>query len=227
MTGRGAGNGTARRGPHARVWRIDVRPSRGPEGHLDGALLVFEDVTACTTCRSRSSARTNGSRRSLTQIAVWQFDPCSRTLPLDDSSNLLGIGQTAGLPLPALATLIAPSDRDNLIEDLAACAEGKSFSRIVSLSADALSSVGLEAAGQHSGGNRPDARVLGVLLDVTSAIGRQAARSARFPRWITGSRTSSRRSRRCCGWRQAKRMMRSRWSRKWAAGSTPWPVQTA
>ncbi|MDN5568877.1 MAG: sensor histidine kinase, partial [Paracoccus sp. (in: a-proteobacteria)] len=154
-----------------RVWRVDAKPYRGPEGHLDGAMLVFEDVSDLRDLRvevERQEERLKAVR-SLARIAVWQFDATTRTLTIDDSSNLLGIGQTAELPLSAFAALIAPHDRDALIDDLTACGKGRDFRRVVAPSSNALSGVLLEAAGEVFGAPGEAPRVLGVMVDVTSA----------------------------------------------------------
>ncbi|RJL05098.1 chemotaxis protein CheB [Paracoccus aestuarii] len=153
-----------------RVWRVDAKPYRGAEGHLDGAMLVFEDVTALRDLHSaleRQEERLNAVR-SLARIAVWHYDAASRVLTIDDSSDLLGIGQTARLPLSAFAALIAPEDREALLQDLADCAEGREFRRVAQPSSDARASIRLETAGARFG-DGPDAQVMGVMLDVTAA----------------------------------------------------------
>ncbi|WP_265500997.1 chemotaxis protein CheB [Paracoccus beibuensis] len=152
-----------------RAWRVDAKPYRGADGHLDGAMLVFEDVTALRDLRvevERQDERLKAVR-SMARITVWHLDSDGQTLTIDDSSNLLGIGQTARLPLPAFAALIAPEDRDGLQEDMAACMVGTPFRRVLSPSAKALSNVRLEAAGERFGGD--EAQVLGVMVDVTAA----------------------------------------------------------
>lgn len=154
-----------------RVWRVDAKPYRGPDGHLDGAMLVFEDVSDLRDLRveiERQEERLN-SVRSLARIAVWQFDTQTQMLTIDDSSDLLGVGRTAELPLSAFAGLIAPEDRDGLVEDLTACGKGRDFRRVIAPSSNALSDVLLEASGQVFGSEGEKPRVLGVMVDVTSA----------------------------------------------------------
>ncbi|MFC0200795.1 chemotaxis protein CheB [Paracoccus rhizosphaerae] len=156
-------------GGRDRVWRVDAKPYRGADGHLDGAMLVFEDVTALRDLRvevERQDERLKAVR-SMARITVWHLDADGQTLIVDDSSNLLGIGQTARLPLPAFAALIAPEDRDGLQADLAACMAGTPFRRVVSPSAKALANVRLEAVGERFGDD--GSRVLGVMVDVTAA----------------------------------------------------------
>ncbi|WP_042249411.1 chemotaxis protein CheB [Paracoccus sp. PAMC 22219] len=163
-----------------RVWRVDAKPYRGPEGHLDGAMLVFEDVTALRDLRvevERQEERLNAVR-SMARIAVWHYDAPSRMLTIDDSSDLLGLGQTAKLPLSAFAALIAPADRDGLLADLQACAAGTPFRRVVSPSSDARSAVRLETAAARFGIDDGDCRVLGVMLDVTAAQSAATLREA-------------------------------------------------
>ena len=154
-----------------RVWRVDVKPYRGPEGYLDGAMLVFEDVTDLRDLRVEVERQDERLRavRSLARIAVWQFDTVTQKITIDDSSNLLGIGQTAELPLSAFAALIAPHDRTDLIEDLTACGTGRDFRRVIAPSSNALSDVLLETSGQVFGTADETKRVLGVMVDVTSA----------------------------------------------------------
>ncbi|WP_072295259.1 chemotaxis protein CheB [Paracoccus sp. SM22M-07] len=154
-----------------RVWRVDAKPYRGPEGHLDGAMLVFEDVSDLRDLRVQIGRQEERLKavRSLARIAVWQFDTRSQMLTIDDSSDLLGIGRTAELPLSAFAALIAPEDRDGLVQDLTACGRGRDFRRVIAPSSDALSDVRLEAAGQVFGEDGEKPRVLGVMVDVTSA----------------------------------------------------------
>jgi two-component system CheB/CheR fusion protein len=154
-----------------RVWRVDVKPYRGAEGHLDGAMLVFEDISNLRDLRvevERQDERLKAIR-SLARIAVWQLDTTTRTITIDDSSNLLGIGQTAELPLSAFSALIAPHDRAALIDDLTACGTGRDFRRVIAPSSNALSGVLLETAGEVFGGSGETPRVLGVMVDVTSA----------------------------------------------------------
>lgn len=159
-----------------RAWRVDAKPYRGPEGHLEGATLVFEDVTLLRDLRhavERQNERLSAVRQ-LARIAVWQYDPAERTVTIDDSSDLLGIGRTASLPLSAFAALIAQGDRQAFLDDLTACAGGAPMRRIVTpvaSSADTrLEAAGERLGGQHLGGQRPgnEAPVLGVLLDVTA-----------------------------------------------------------
>ncbi|MBU2958188.1 chemotaxis protein CheB [Paracoccus sp. 1_MG-2023] len=153
-----------------RVWRIDAKAYRGPEGNLEGAMLVFEDVTALRDLRiqiERQEDRLN-SVRHLARIAVWQLDRSGRTITVDDSSGLLGVGQTAELPLQAFAGLIAPDDRDALLADLRGCAEGRGFRRTVRPSSNGHADTRLEAAGEIVGSGA-NARVLGVMVDVTAA----------------------------------------------------------
>lgn len=154
-----------------RAWRVDAKPYRGADGHLDGAMLVFEDITALRDLRvevERQDERLKAVR-SMARITVWHLDAECQTLTIDDSSNLLGIGQTAHLPLPAFAALIAPEDREGLLHDMEACAQGQSFRRVLSPSAKALAKVRLEAAGERFGTGDGDTRVLGVMVDVTAA----------------------------------------------------------
>jgi two-component system CheB/CheR fusion protein len=156
---------------HDRLWRVDVKPYRGPEGYLDGAMLVFEDITDLRDLRvevERQDERLK-SVRSLARIAVWQFDTTTQKITIDDSSNLLGIGQTAQLPLSAFSALIAPHDRADLIDDLTACGTGRDFRRVIAPSSNALSGVLLETSGQVFGAPDEAKRVLGVMVDVTSA----------------------------------------------------------
>ncbi|MFN3525170.1 MAG: chemotaxis protein CheB [Paracoccus sp. (in: a-proteobacteria)] len=150
-----------------RAWRVDAKPYRGPDGQLDGAMLVFEDVTTLRDLRLAVEHQSNRltAVRQLARIAVWQFDADSQTLTIDDSSDLLGIGRTASLPLSAFAALIASNDRQPLLDDLRACADGAPMRRIVAL-ATAPADIRLEAAGERLG--RDGRQVLGVLLDVTA-----------------------------------------------------------
>jgi two-component system CheB/CheR fusion protein len=152
-----------------RAWRVDVKPYRGPDGFLEGAMLVFEDVTALRDLRHAVERQDERLRsvRKLARIAVWQYEASAGMLTIDDSSNLLGIGETARLPVNAFAALIAPQDRQAIIDGLADCARGNSMRRIVSPSADGMSEVRLEAAGDCFGSGA-NAQVLGVLLDVTA-----------------------------------------------------------
>ncbi|WP_282602546.1 chemotaxis protein CheB [Paracoccus sp. PARArs4] len=153
-----------------RVWRIDAKAYRGPEGNLEGAMLVFEDVTALRDLRiqiERQEDRLN-SVRHLARIAVWQFDADTRSLTIDDSSDLLGVGQTAQLPMQAFAALIAPDDREDLLTDLRACADGQGFRRVLRPSARERAGTWLEASGERVG-TGANARVLGVMVDVTAA----------------------------------------------------------
>lgn len=154
----------------SRVWRVDAKPYRSKDGFIEGAMLVFEDVTALRDLREavqRQDERLK-SVRKLARIAVWQYDAEAGKLTIDDSSDLLGIGETAALPLPAFAALIAPADREALLADLAHCAEGGSMRRIISPSGEGRADIRLAAAGERVGSGA-STQVLGVLLDVTAA----------------------------------------------------------
>ncbi|MFN4061129.1 MAG: CheR family methyltransferase [Paracoccus hibiscisoli] len=163
-----------------RVWRIDAKPYRGPEGHLDGAMLVFEDVTDLRDLRievERQEERLKAVR-SLARIAVWDYNARAQVLTIDDSSDLLGLGQTAQLPISAFAAMIAAPDREGLLADLAACAAGQGFRRVLTPASDARSGVRLETAGARFGTDDGDCRVLGVMLDVTAAQSAATLREA-------------------------------------------------
>ncbi|WP_411837161.1 chemotaxis protein CheB [Paracoccus sp. ME4] len=154
-----------------RVWRVDAKPYRGADGHLDGAMLVFEDVTALRDLHvevERQEERLNAVR-SMARIAVWDYDARSRVLTIDDSSDLLGLGETARLPLQAFAALIASDEREGLLADLTACAGGEPFRRVIRPSADSRSGILLETIGARFGDDADGTRVLGVMVDVTAA----------------------------------------------------------
>ncbi|WP_304616402.1 chemotaxis protein CheB [Paracoccus sp. (in: a-proteobacteria)] len=149
-----------------RSWRVDVKPYRGPDGHLQGAMLVFDDVTALRDLRQaveRQNERLTAVR-SLARIAVWQFDADNRSVTIDDSSDLLGIGRTANLPLTAFAALIDPTDRDAFLADIEACLTGASLRRVLTPATDPQTRI--EAAGQRLSEDADC--VLGVMLDVTA-----------------------------------------------------------
>lgn len=149
-----------------RAWRVDVKPYRGPDGHLQGAMLVFEDVTAMRDLRhavERQSQRLKAVR-NLARIAVWQFDADSGSVTIDDSSDLLGVGRTANLPLAAFAALIDPADREAFLADIKTCLTGASLRRVLTPATDQQCRI--EAAGQRLSEDADC--VLGVMLDVTA-----------------------------------------------------------
>ncbi|MHA6326326.1 chemotaxis protein CheB [Roseivivax sp. CAU 1753] len=153
-----------------RTWALVVTPYRMRDGAVDGATLVFTEVTEAL--RLEDALKHEGERLRLAldvaEQGIWEFNYDSSTLVLDDMGcRLMGI-EDATLSIRGLLAAIAPHDRA-AVETALRMEDDSPPGQIdltLQLAGDPAHARSVQIVGRRLDGNRTS-RVLGVIFDVT------------------------------------------------------------
>ena len=153
-----------------RTWSLVITPYRKRDGQLDGATLVFSEVTSAL--RLEEALRHEGERLRLaldvSELGVWELDPETRTLRLDDGADAV-MGIEGGIDtLDDLLNAVNEADRAALSQALHDVQkEDKPLDITCTLAGGAAGRMrSVQIVGRKVEGERTS-RVLGVLFDVT------------------------------------------------------------
>ncbi|APX24438.1 MAG: chemotaxis protein CheB [Rhodobacteraceae bacterium] len=161
-----------------RTWSLVVTPYRARDGALDGATLVFTEVT--NALRLEEALNREGERLRLaldvSSLGVWEADPAREVLKIDGTgANILSVDE-GELPLHRFLALITHEDRERVSAALAAVEnDGDGIDVTFRLAGTGPRFTSVQLVGKRVQSSRTT-RVLGVLFDVTSE---QEARSIR------------------------------------------------
>ncbi|NDW33678.1 chemotaxis protein CheB [Salipiger sp. PrR007] len=153
----------------SRTWSLVITPYRSRDGHLNGATLVFTEVT--DALRLETALKHEGERLRLaldvSGMAVWECDPRGGTVTLDDSGcALLGV-EDHTQPLERLLQSIVEDSRDDVRAAIeAAIDRGEPIDVVARLSGLGAHARSIEIVGRRIATPHAE-RVLGVLFDVT------------------------------------------------------------
>ena len=153
----------------SRTWSLVITPYRSRDGHLNGATLVFTEVT--DALRLETALKHEGERLRLaldvSGMAVWECDPRGGTVTLDDSGcALLGV-EDHTQPLERLLQSIVEDSRDDVRAAIeAAIDSGEPIEVVARLSGLGAHARSIAIVGRRIATPRAE-RVLGVLFDVT------------------------------------------------------------
>ncbi|MCA0998458.1 chemotaxis protein CheB [Alloyangia pacifica] len=153
----------------SRTWSLVITPYRSRDGDLNGATLVFTEVT--DSLRLEAALKHEGERLRLaldvSGLAVWECDPKAGTLILDDSGRrMLGIDATQ-LSVTELLNAVEPGQRDAVEAELkTALSDGEMLDLIIKLASDGPHARSIQLVGRRIATQSAE-RVLGVLFDVT------------------------------------------------------------
>ncbi|ETX16592.1 chemotaxis protein CheB [Roseivivax halodurans JCM 10272] len=153
-----------------RTWSLVVTPYRTREGQLDGATLVFNELT--DALRLEEALRHEGERLRLaldvTGLGVWECDPEAQTVRLDDTAaRMLGIDETTAT-FDTFLRNMPQVDRDRVAAELdKVTANGEGIEVTCMVEGPDGESRAVQMVGHRVESNRA-ARILGVLFDVTA-----------------------------------------------------------
>ncbi|WP_353475266.1 CheR family methyltransferase [Salipiger sp. H15] len=152
-----------------RTWSLVITPYRSRDGDLNGATLVFTEVT--DALRLEAALKHEGERLRLaldvSGLAVWECDPRGGTVTLDDSGcALLGFDDHR-LPLERLLQSVEEESRAAVRHALdEALEEGAPIDVVARLGGTTAHARSIQFVGRRIATPRAE-RVLGVLFDVT------------------------------------------------------------
>ena len=152
-----------------RTWSLVVTPYRSRDGQLDGATLVFSELTDAVRLEDALERESERLRLALdvSNLSVWDFDPYADTLRIDATGvSFLGLDDEH-LDADAFYAGVHEDDRDRVKDAFDAAKDDGDHIDVTFRTApdDARSRV-MQIVGQrmHS---RKATRILGVAFDVT------------------------------------------------------------
>lgn len=152
-----------------RVWSLVITPYRSRDQDVDGATLVFTELT--DAIRLEDALEQEGERLRLaleiSGLSVWDCDPRAKTMHFDNAGALLlGIeGDTQDLQ--DLFDAVHPDDRDRFAEAFdRSRSDGTMLDVTVRTDDGDTSSKSVRFVGKRISG-RKRSRILGVMFDVT------------------------------------------------------------
>ncbi|WP_247712805.1 CheR family methyltransferase [Qipengyuania intermedia] len=148
-----------------------VIPYRQTNGDIDGATIMFTDVTQALTMERDLREERERLRLALevAKIGVWEYEPATDRTILDDTERrLLELGESEGDTMePILAKLSGP-DRDRINAALRRAMDGeKDFDEVFSLPLEDGGTRWLHGLGR-SITNSGSAKFIGVTYDITA-----------------------------------------------------------
>ncbi|KAA9009763.1 CheR family methyltransferase [Histidinibacterium aquaticum] len=158
----------------ARNWSLLITPYRTSEDKVDGATLVFTDLTEAT--RLKTALDIEGERLKLalrvSELGVWEYDPETREIRVDDTAgrHLDADPERHGiLPISFISDRLSRSETATIDEAYRASAEqGELFEFVFSVTDRRGAERHLQAVGRHVT-TQGETTMLGVLFDVTKA----------------------------------------------------------
>ncbi|MHA3978387.1 chemotaxis protein CheB [Halovulum sp. GXIMD14794] len=160
----------------ARTWKLLVTPYRTREGRVEGATLVFTDITDALRLHSALEAESQRLRLALevTRLGVWEFDPRSGRFLIDETSAThLGRGTSGEVSAQRLVNRFPAGEQPKARQAIEKAGARGEIDVNLRLELDDGASRILHLVGRRVM-DRPDAALLGVMFDVTSEV--EAAR---------------------------------------------------
>ncbi|WP_136637678.1 CheR family methyltransferase [Pseudooceanicola onchidii] len=152
-----------------RIWSLVITPYRSRDGQLDGATLVFSELTDAVRLEDALEQESERLRLALdvSNLSVWEFDPVAGTVRIDPTGAvILGLA-TEHPSAEDFYDCVHDDDRDRVKQAFrAASGDGDQIDVTFRTRSDDATSRFCQIVGQrmHS---RKSARVLGVVFDVT------------------------------------------------------------
>ncbi|KZY33235.1 chemotaxis protein CheB [Roseovarius sp. HI0049] len=156
--------------PEQRTWSLVITPYQNRNGDVDGATLVFTEVT--DALRLEEALKHEGERLRLaldvTALSVWEYDPSTEKMKLDETGRALIGAREDAVELPAFLALAGSDDRAALEAAFRnADEEGDNIDHTYATDQADGGKRYIRIVGRRIEGYRAD-RILGVLFDVTS-----------------------------------------------------------
>ncbi|KAA9008766.1 chemotaxis protein CheB [Histidinibacterium aquaticum] len=158
----------------SRIWSLLITPYRTNDDQVDGATLVFTDLTESTNLRDALDVEAERLKLALkvSELGVWEFDADRQVIDLDETARRHLDAQMAdggSVELSELMSRLSKSEKDE-IQDVFASSrkEDGPFEFTFSLADRTGAMRTLQAVGRHveTGGST---KLLGVVFDVTKA----------------------------------------------------------
>ncbi|MDR7103042.1 CheR family methyltransferase [Croceicoccus sp. BE223] len=110
-----------------RDYALRVLPYRRPDNSIDGATLVFTDITAPLALERQLTEQRERLELAIrvARIGVWEYDPATGMTRLDDvERELLDVGADASGDMEAILQRVHPEDRDAVNSSLRRAMDG-------------------------------------------------------------------------------------------------------
>jgi len=152
-----------------RTWSLVVTPYRSRDGQIDGATLVFSELTDAVRLEDALQKESERLRLALdvSSLSVWEYDPGTGSVRIDATGAMLMGLEDEQVALEAFIEGVHPDDREH-VRDAFGSAKGHGDMIDVTFrtNQDAAKAQFTQIVGQrmHS---RKATRILGVAFDVT------------------------------------------------------------
>jgi two-component system, chemotaxis family, CheB/CheR fusion protein len=160
----------------SRTWTVLATPYRGRNDRLEGATIVFTDITESLDLHAALTAESERLRLALevTRLGVWELDHRNDSIRLDaTSAGLLELDEIRIIPVAELLARLPHSERDKARLAFAAASSEGAIDLDMRIRQEQGGSAFLRLVGRRSGARRA-APLLGVVYDVTDQV--EAAR---------------------------------------------------
>ncbi|MHA7874218.1 chemotaxis protein CheB [Roseivivax sp.] len=152
-----------------RTWSLVITPYRTPDGDLDGATLVFTELTEAILLEE--ALKHEGERLRLAldvaQLGVWECNPEGGVLKFDDTGSSILAADFNELTHEDLLARVASEDRERVREAMKTDLHGAGGVDVTfQIAGDLTENRSLQLVGRRVDGHRTS-RVLGVIFDVT------------------------------------------------------------
>ncbi|WP_407492481.1 CheR family methyltransferase [Pseudooceanicola sp. MF1-13] len=152
-----------------RTWSLTITPYRSRDGELDGATLVFSELTDAIRLEDALERESERLRLALdvSNLSVWDFDPSSGAIRIDATgTSLIGLPDE-NITSSAFFKAVHEDDRDYVSEAFAAATkDGDHIDLMFRPVGDGATSRFTQIVGQRMN-SRNASRILGVAFDVT------------------------------------------------------------
>ncbi|MBB3992004.1 CheR family methyltransferase [Croceicoccus naphthovorans] len=114
--------------PTGRVFSLRILPYRRPDGSVDGATLVFTDITAPLELENQLAEQRERLELALrvAGIGVWEYDPATGKTKLDPvEQQLLAVSDDDATDIERILTHVHEDDRDDVNAALRQAMDGQ------------------------------------------------------------------------------------------------------
>ncbi|MHC9235266.1 chemotaxis protein CheB [Pseudooceanicola sp. 502str34] len=153
-----------------RTWSLLITPYVSRDKDLDGATLVFSEVT--DALRLEEALQQEGERLRLaldvSLLSVWECDPRARTIRLDHTGSSMLAASDPELAIAEFINTVHPEDRDRVARAFADVSEdGDAIDITFRIDGEGPRYTSVQMVGKRMHSRRT-ARILGVVFDVTN-----------------------------------------------------------
>ena len=152
-----------------RTWSLVITPYRARAGEIDGATLVFTELTDAIRLEEALEQEAARLRLALdvNSLSVWDCDPSSQLMRFDSAGVKLLKSSDENMDMAAFYDRVHPDDRARVVEAMRATGPDSDMLDVTFRRATGDDrQVFLQILGKRITGRR-DSRILGVMFDVT------------------------------------------------------------